>query len=74
MVNILIKIIIFLYCRFHYILFLYILEKRGLAYELISTEQDTDVLQILDDNVENNICNDEVVLSIGIYHFCYLLA
>ncbi|CAL1677423.1 unnamed protein product [Lasius platythorax] len=43
-------------------------EKRDLAYELISTDQDTNVLQNKDDNdddcVENEICNDTVILSI----------
>lgn len=46
--------------------FLYILEKRELAYELISTEQDTDVL-IIDNDVENNTCSSEIIVSIGIY-------
>lgn len=63
---------IVIFHTFYYILFLYNLEKRDLAYDLISTEQDTDVLQITDDNdVENNICNAEIIT--GIYYFCYLL-
>lgn len=62
-------------------MWLFISGKRDLAYELICNEQDADVLQIddNDDNIENNnnymekdTCNEEIILSCGIYYSLFV--